>query len=159
MGLDLAVARPVLATLDSEMHWEWEMAIEQHIEILRRGLREWNAWRRSEHNFNIRPDLSGVDLQGADLAEGYFREVNLSSANLRGANLARANLSGALLRSAILTGADLCRASDIGIFYGAGETALCSRPGLAHHTKMPQARVPAEIYTGSLSMDPLAFRS
>jgi uncharacterized protein YjbI with pentapeptide repeats len=86
------------------------MAIQQHIEILRRGLREWNVWRRSEHNFTLRPDLSGVDLQGADLAEGYFREVNLSNANLRGANLVRANLSGAILRSAILTGADLCRA-------------------------------------------------
>ena len=35
--------------------------------------------------------------------------------------------------------------SDIGWSCGTGETTLCSKSNLAHHPKMSQARVPAEI--------------
>ena len=43
--------------------------------------------------------------------------------------------------------------SDIGLFYGMGETPLCSRSNPAHHTKMSQSRVSAEIQTRPPSLD------
>jgi hypothetical protein len=41
------------------------MANEDHLEILRRGVEAWNAWR--EENPDIRPDLLEGGLVGANL--------------------------------------------------------------------------------------------
>src|SRR5262249_11919466 len=66
------------------------MANNEHVAILKQGVKAWNAWRRE--NPDIRPDLSNADLRGADLS---------------GANLARANLREAFLFKANLGSADL----------------------------------------------------
>lgn len=79
------------------------MANEQHLEMLKRGVEEWNAWRR-EHA-DVRPDLGGADLTRALLRHAHLRHADLS-----GADLTRADLSGALLTGAHLSGADLIRA-------------------------------------------------
>ena len=71
------------------------MANPEHLEILKRGVEEWNTWRKE--NPEVRPDLS----------EARLREANLNGANLSGANLFKANLSRATLSGANLTGADL----------------------------------------------------
>jgi pentapeptide repeat protein len=59
------------------------MANPEHLEILKRGIKEWNIWR-ADH-LDVKPDLS---------------EANLSEANLSGANLSGAILSRAALRMA-----------------------------------------------------------
>src|SRR6516162_1530989 len=102
------------------------MANNEHVAILKQGVKAWNAWRRE--NPDIRPDLSNADLRGADLSGANLARANLREAfrvkanlgradpveaNLRdhadlsGADLARANLREAVLFKANLTGADL----------------------------------------------------
>ena len=82
----------------------------QHLEILRDGVKTWNAWR--QRNPAIEPNLSKTDLKcanlnGADLSEVDFFSADLFRANLSGANLFRANLNGADLGGAYLINADL----------------------------------------------------
>ena len=109
------------------------MANPEHLEILRKGVSEWNVWHRV--NPGIVPDLSqadlhdtklsganltaaslhGAKLRGADLREADLVGANLGNAdlvraNLGNANLYEANLSGALLGGANLTGAILIEA-------------------------------------------------
>ncbi|MCP4106915.1 MAG: pentapeptide repeat-containing protein [Desulfobacteraceae bacterium] len=99
--------------------------IQAHIDILNKGVRNWNKWR--EKNSRIFPDLNEADLIGADLSGANFRGVNLSEANLNntslwgtdlraanlicadlvGSNLSGSNLAGANLRRADLRGANL----------------------------------------------------
>jgi hypothetical protein len=103
------------------------MANPEHLEILKRGVEEWNKWRK-EHPA-VPPDLNGADLPKANLrganlgglepsahqrwaklliglnplVPGPFgadlSEANLREANLSAANLRRADLSKANLRS------------------------------------------------------------
>lgn len=40
------------------------MANQEHVEILKQGVKTWNKWR--DDNDDITPDLSGVTLRGAD---------------------------------------------------------------------------------------------
>ena len=72
------------------------MANPEHVALLKRGVKEWNAWRK-EHP-EVRSDrlkaLRGADLFGA----------NLRGADLRGADLSRASLLRADLTGAKLTG-------------------------------------------------------
>ncbi len=105
------------------------MADKHHLMILKRGVDDWNAWRKTTGEA---PDLSeaelpgaglaGVDLgaargvdrspapavlDGADLTSADLRLADLSGAELAGANLAGCDLSGADLSDADLYDADL----------------------------------------------------
>jgi uncharacterized protein YjbI with pentapeptide repeats len=84
------------------------MANDEHVELLKQGVANWNAWRNE--NPDIRPDLSHADLSGTDLFRAELSLANLFQADLSGANLVEAHLSRALLGSANLTGADLSHA-------------------------------------------------
>jgi hypothetical protein len=106
----------------------YDMANEDHIAQLKKGVDAWNAWRKD--NRDIRPNLSGADLSGAnlsdtDLIEAILHKADLSrailsNAILAGANLSGANLSGADLNCAILVGANLRMANLAGAnLYGA----------------------------------------
>src|SRR5215469_3458293 len=80
-----------------------------HVDILRRGVRAWNAWRAEQR---ITPDLSGAGLRGLDLSGFDLAQTDLRGADLRGTNLSQAELSGAHLKranlfKALLDGADL----------------------------------------------------
>src|SRR5882762_9095731 len=66
------------------------MANKKHVELLRQGVKAWNAWREKEPS--VKPDLSGANLRGANL-----RRANLKTANLWRADLRKANLSKAAL--------------------------------------------------------------
>jgi uncharacterized protein YjbI with pentapeptide repeats len=88
------------------------VADQEHVELLNKGVAEWNAWRLKEA---VQPDLSEADLitadlDGADLTSADLDETDLTSADLTGALLGDANLRDGILRSADMTGADLARA-------------------------------------------------
>src|SRR5262245_525797 len=88
------------------------MANEEHVAILKKGVKAWNAWR--DENPDIDPDLNGVDLR-----EGYyFIRANLRGANLHFANLSAANLSSANLKGAVLSAANLSAAAFTGANLG-----------------------------------------
>jgi hypothetical protein len=79
----------------------------EHIDILRRGPRAWNAWRR-QHPLAI-PNLTKIRLSVSERQMGPMNggPINLASARLRRASLRFATLSGANLEGADLSGADL----------------------------------------------------
>jgi uncharacterized protein YjbI with pentapeptide repeats len=77
------------------------MADEEHLRILKQGVKVWNRWRKDNPVFLL-PDLRGADLRDVDLAE-----VNLSLARLDGVDFDRADLSRANLYSAYLGDARL----------------------------------------------------
>src|SRR5258706_170712 len=77
------------------------MATQQHVDILRDGVQEWNLWRSEEPA--IRPDLSRAGLGGAILAG-----ASLSGANLTGANLSAATCLRTTFAGATLTGCTVC---------------------------------------------------
>ncbi len=81
------------------------MAHEEHLALLRQGVRAWNEWRDS--NPGLRPDLTEARLPGADLCQMNLAKANLARADLRGARLCEANLQGAQLRWTILAEAHL----------------------------------------------------
>jgi uncharacterized protein YjbI with pentapeptide repeats len=63
------------------------MANQEHLDILKKGVEEWNKWR--ENNSDIAPDLFGANLR----EEGLF-EANFDGAYLSKADLTEANLNG-----------------------------------------------------------------
>ncbi len=81
------------------------MADQQQLDLLRQGVKDWNAWRKQHPG--IRPDLRGADLREANLREANLREANLSGASLKEADLSLANLSLADLSRADLSDAKL----------------------------------------------------
>ena len=99
------------------------MANQEHLDILSRGVEEWNEWRAE--NPEIRPDLSlrdlsdanlsGANLTQADLSVSAIQKADLRKANLHKATLIRtmgseANLRGANLSAANLSLADFSQA-------------------------------------------------
>jgi len=84
------------------------MASEEHLKIIRQGVKIWNKWRleRDQQGF-FEADLSGADLRGASLRGADLRKANLRKANLSGADLWEANFSDADLRRATLSHAKL----------------------------------------------------
>ena len=85
-----------------------EMANQEHLDILAKGVEAWNAWRKE--NPDVRPDLIGAHLSNANLRDAGFGEANLSGAHLDDANLVEAQLISANLRNATLIDARLTRA-------------------------------------------------
>ena len=101
----------------------------EHADRLRRGVDQWNRWRRRYPG--VQPDLSDVttsqlerDLHAIEVAVvnevapgkaptlgGPWDRANLTGVNLAGANLAGARLDGAILIEADLTHSDLTNAS------------------------------------------------
>ena len=67
------------------------MANEEHLKILRQGVKVWNRWRLD--HASIAPDLEEADLAGLTLRAVDFRGVHLGGAILRNADLQDANLS------------------------------------------------------------------
>jgi TIR domain/Pentapeptide repeats (8 copies) len=102
-----------------------EMANQEHLDILAKGVEAWNAWRRrnpntlcelSDSNLSravlSKANLGLVRLRGATLSEATLTgsdltAADLGGADLRGAHLRNANLTGANLTGADLTGANL----------------------------------------------------
>ncbi len=86
------------------------MANPEHLAILKRGVEEWNAWRKERPNAwpnLIRANLIRADLRGANLIKAHLREADLRGANLDGTNLNEADLAHANLQGANLIWAHL----------------------------------------------------
>ena len=88
------------------------MANQEHLDILKQGVFEWNKWRGE----NSDPDLSGADLYGADLSGANLHGADLSAAHLNRANLSGAHLNEANLRDAKVSDEEI---ADCNILYGA----------------------------------------
>ena len=56
------------------------MANEEHLNILKQGVKVWNKWR--EENDEIRPDLDEANLVGANLSKANLFNASLSGADL-----------------------------------------------------------------------------
>lgn len=84
------------------------MANEEHLRIFRRGVKNWNEWRRK--GIATRLDLSGVDFREANLNNADLSNTNLNNSNLNKAKLRKAKLSNADLNDSNLSGANLSQA-------------------------------------------------
>ena len=109
------------------------MPNQEHFEIVKQGVDEWNQWRKE--NPEIEPDLSEIDLsdlklnnanlsdtdlrrsilrntdfRGASLVRADLRAANINKASFNLAKLRKANFSEAYLRESDLSEADLTRA-------------------------------------------------
>ena len=73
------------------------MANPEHLEILKRGVEEWNEWRG--RNKETKPDLSVADLSPANFTRTNLNDANLNYANLSWANFYSANLRRAVTRA------------------------------------------------------------
>jgi uncharacterized protein YjbI with pentapeptide repeats len=104
------------------------MANQEHLDILKQGVKAWNEWREEQHFGFIadltripdelqRANLSGVnfintnldwtnlwqsDLSKANLSYAGFIRTNLQEANMNESNLSRATMAGAFLEEATL---------------------------------------------------------
>ncbi len=91
------------------------MANLEHIERLKRGVEQWNEWRRQHqdvwldlHEADLRyRELYKAEMSGADLSEANLRGSSLNYANLKNTNLRNSDLFGVYLNNANLSGADL----------------------------------------------------
>jgi hypothetical protein len=120
--------------------------VEQHVQLLRRGIGVWNEWRlkHSKH----KPILSGADLHGLDLTLADLRQADLTSANLAeailiwtnfgGANLTKADLTGALLGDTIFGDTDLSHARGLSACVHGGPSTIDFRT-LKRSGKLPTA--------------------
>jgi hypothetical protein len=89
-----------------------EMANQEHMDILSKGVKVWNEWRTVDTY--RQPDLRDANLSGEDLGGANLFRTNLIGASLRGGNLSGANLFRADLIGANLSGANLGGADLIG---------------------------------------------
>jgi hypothetical protein len=87
------------------------MANPEHLEILKRGVEEWNLWRAAHKNLSLdlneasldSASLGGAILSGVDMVGANFRNADLREVMLINANLHRANMSYASLERAVLS--------------------------------------------------------
>jgi len=86
------------------------LADSEHIEVLRRGPKAWNAWR--EKNPSQVPNLDDAALTLGERQLGPINggPINLRSAHMQRAFLRSATLSAADLEAADVSGADLAYA-------------------------------------------------
>lgn len=84
------------------------MANQEHLDLLRQGVKAWNQWRETEPDMDV--DLRSAHLDGARLAEIHLEKADLTGIQLKNANLAEAHLEGAWLLGAHLENANLAEA-------------------------------------------------
>ena len=81
------------------------MADQAQLAILKKGVAEWNKWRKE--NPQDEPHFNDADLAGMDLEEVNLDDANLVKANFKGANLFKADLNRANLGEANLSRANM----------------------------------------------------
>jgi uncharacterized protein YjbI with pentapeptide repeats len=131
------------------------MARKQHLQVLRQGRDQWDAWRK-EHP-KITPDLSEADLRGMELKFVDFRRADLTRSNLSGIYAAHgqfhnADLRGADLRDGHFPEASFLHANLSNVNAFAADFAECDFAGArAHRSVFQEARlVRADLQRASL---------
>lgn len=86
------------------------MANEEHLKILKQGVKAWNKWRKD--NPDIEPDLRSANITGWNLCDANFSCTDLSysileNTDFSGASLHCANLSYSELKRAKFLNSDL----------------------------------------------------
>ncbi|HEU0290976.1 MAG TPA: pentapeptide repeat-containing protein [Burkholderiales bacterium] len=142
------------------------MADKKHLQMLARGVKTWNAWRKRSR---VRPDLSrallidrelrGINLAEANLERAILRGTTLSRANLTHANLRRADLRTTSLRRArldhaILTGAILRHASLAETSVEGSVFERCEIYGIAAWNLKGQPKVQSSLIIRASSREP-----
>ena len=56
------------------------MANQEHLEILEKGVEDWNSWR-NEHP-DVRPELSNADLSNANIYNANLSHADISTAEI-----------------------------------------------------------------------------
>jgi hypothetical protein len=139
-----------------------------HLALLRRGRRAWNAWRQRERNTVPKlgdarlagEDLSGFNLSGADLRYAHLGQSRLKQADLSYARMNFADLTGADLTGAEVWHANLSQAKmSHAVFRRANLRAASFRRADLRHTdfteanlrlaSMPEARVSGARFDGA----------
>ena len=77
------------------------MANEQHLAILKEGVKTWNEWRNLHPK--VKPDLRDAQITEAYLYEANLRHARLNRAKLNGSTLVDVDLTAATLEMAVLT--------------------------------------------------------
>jgi uncharacterized protein YjbI with pentapeptide repeats len=81
------------------------MANQEHLDILVKGVKAWNAWR-NEHR-EVRPELNGADLTGANLRDADLTGAELYFADLTRADMIRTDMRSAMIGSTVFGNVDL----------------------------------------------------
>jgi|LGOV01.1.fsa_nt_gb uncharacterized protein YjbI with pentapeptide repeats len=116
------------------------MANEEHIKILKLGIREWNQWRKVYPK--IRPDLSGINFYDVFPGSNDMYDIpaiegaNFDDCNLRNAEMRDREFNNCSFISAELHMADLCFA----YFYN------CQ----FNDTRMRLSRIGSTIFSGCI---------
>jgi len=131
------------------------MARKQHLQVLRQGRDQWDAWRKE--NPKITPDLSEADLRGMELKFVDFRRADLTRSNLSGiyavhGQFHNADLRGADLRDGQFSEASFLHANLSNVNAFAAEFAECDfTSAKVHRSVLQEARLMrADLHRASL---------
>lgn len=97
------------------------MADASHFEILKQGVKAWNAWR--DNNPYLRPDLREADLQGINIRDAYLAESDLSRVDFSGRDLSSMHFDFADFTEAKFNDTNLTKLIYVGRFFS-GQTLL-----------------------------------
>ena len=114
------------------------MANPEHVDILQRGVKVWNTWRKEN-------PLTIPNLSSAQLSYLNYRKINLSQANLLDASIYDADLSGASLIFANLSFTDLNSTN----FRGADLRSANLTNSNVRHTNLTKADLRNAIFAGA----------
>lgn len=120
------------------------MANAEHLSLLKRSVKEWNAWRETGPTTVdlTGADLAGCDLSGANLHYAQLNDAHLEEAHLKGVDLYGARLYGARLEFSTLDNAD----AKYALFDGAALQSASFTNASAHdatfvHANLKQANL------------------
>jgi len=108
LGEGAFAVRGILFDKDGASGGGWEMAWQEHLDVVKQGAEAWREWRAA-----VKADVASLfgHLKDFDLSYGSLREANLKGFDLNGCNLTGCDLSHADLKRASLRGARLAKAN------------------------------------------------